>query len=140
MHTKTKNMKKLITPTFQITNFFLVLFLLASCQSTEIYFDLHKQSIVSCNDRPLKRIIIECDSTNAKENDCVIDLHSKYATASVEIDSIAKIYKYTKKKIFYPNSCYKITHIGSGDDGSSDLKIWLNSSGKVYKTNKPNCK
>lgn len=127
------------TPKFQITNFFLVFFLLTSCQSTDIYFDVHKQSIVSCNDRPLKRIIIECDSTNSKENDCVIDLHSKYASASVRIDSITKIYKYTKKQIFYPNSSYKITHIGGGDDGSSELKIWLNSTGKVYKTNKPNC-
>lgn len=132
-------MKKKITQTFQITNLFLILILFASCRSTDIYFDVHKQSIVSCNDRPLKRIIIECDSTNTKENDCVIDLHSKYASASVRIDSIAKIYKYTKKQIFYPNSCYRITYIGGGDDGSTDLKIWLDNTGKVYKTNKPNC-
>lgn len=129
----------MIIPTFQITNFFLLLFLLASCQSTDIYFDVQKQSIVSCNDRTLRRIIIECDSTNSKENDCVIDLYSKHASASVRIDSISIIYNYTKKQIFYPNSCYKITHFGSGDDGYTDLRIWLDSRGKVYKTNKPNC-
>lgn len=136
-----KNMKKLITPTSQMTNSFLVLFLLllTSCRSTDIYFDVQKQSIVSCNDRTLRRIIIECDSTNSQENDCIIDLYSKYASASVRIDSISKIYNYTKKQIFYPNHCYKITHIGSGDEGSSELRIWLDKTGKGYKTNKPNC-
>lgn len=134
-----KNMKKLITQTFQIPSILLVFFLLTSCRSTDIYFDVQKQSIVSCNDRPLRRIIIECDSTNIKENDCAIDLHSKYASASVRIDSISIIYNYTKKQIFYPNSCYKITHFGGGDDGYTDLRIWLDSRGKVYKTNKPNC-
>lgn len=124
-----------------MTNSFWILFLLllTSCQSTDIYFDVQKQSIVSCNDRTLRRIMIECDSTNSKENDCIIDLYSKYASTAVRINSINKIYKYTKKQIFYPNSCYKIIHIGGGDDGSSELRIWLDSTGKVYKTNKPNC-
>lgn len=138
MNTKTKNMKKLITLTFQIT-FFLTLFLFVSCRSTDIYFDIHKQSIISCNDRPLRRIIIECDSTNRKENDCIIDLYSKYAPASLRLDSITTIYKYTETRIFYPNSIYKITHVGSGDEGSTELRIWLDSSGKAFATNKPNC-
>ncbi|MBW1655566.1 hypothetical protein [Flavobacterium quisquiliarum] len=132
-------MKKWITSTFQITCIFSTSFLLNSCQSTDIYFDIQKQSLVSCNDRPLKRIIIECDSTNSKENDCIVDLYSKHTSASVKLDSIFKIYKYTKKQIFYPNCSYRITFIGSGDQGSTDLKIWLDDTGKAYKTNKPTC-
>lgn len=132
-------MKKLTTPKFKMASIFLVCFLMNSCQSTDIYFDIQKQSVISCNDRPLNRIIIECDSANSREKNCIIDLYSKYATASVKLDSVSIIYKYTKKQIFYPNSQYKITFIGSGDQGFTGLKIWLDDKGKAYKTNKPNC-
>lgn len=132
-------MKKLTTRTFLIINSFLLIFLSVSCQSTDIYFDVHKQSIISCNDRGLRHIIIACESTNTKDNDCFIDLYSKYAPVSIRIDSIAEIYKYTQKRIFYPNSCYTIALIGTGDEGSTELRIWLDGSGKVYATNKPNC-
>ena len=128
---------------FQRIKVLMIFFLVLSCQSTDIYFDIKSQSIVSCNDRILKRLIIECDSLNPNNSDCVFDLSlkdKKTKDSRIEISEIVKLYRVKKKDtIFYPNNCYKITFIGSGDDGYTELKIWFDSYGKVYKTNKSNC-
>jgi hypothetical protein len=77
--------------------------------------------------------------------DCFFDLFiktkSSLAPNAISINDIIKVYNVkNNERIFYPNNCYKITFIGGGDDGYTDLKIWFNKNGKVYKTNKPNCK
>lgn len=121
----------------------MLFFLISSCKSTDIYFDLDTQSIVSCNDRVLKRLIIECDSFNLDNSDCVYDLslkEKKIKCSKVKINEIEKLFRVKKNvTIFHPNNCYKITFVGSGDDGYSELKIWLDRYGRAYKTNKPNC-
>ena len=128
----------------QTIKILFIILLFSSCQSTDIYFDINSQSIVSCNDRSLKRILIECDSLNKKDKDCVYDLFIKGKTikapSSININNITKVYGLKNAKtILMPNSCYKITFVGGGDDGYTDLKIWLDGQGRVYKTNKPNC-
>lgn len=130
---------------FQMTKILFFIFLLSSCQSTDIYFDIKNQSIVSCNERPLKRIMIECDSLNLKDKDCFFDLFIKNKNlkvpSKININEIISIYNLKDvDRIFYPNSCYRITFVGGGDDGYTDLKIWTDKNGKVYKTNKPSCK
>lgn len=135
-------MKKRIIPMFPKIKVLLLILLFSSCQSTDIHFDIKSQSIVSCNNRPLKRILIECDSLNQKDKDCFFDLfiNNGKAPNKINIDDVIKVYNVKKTDtIFYPNNCYKITFVGGGDDGYTDLKIWLDSQGKVYKTNKPTC-
>ncbi|MDN3672407.1 hypothetical protein QWY99_04970 [Flavobacterium branchiarum] len=136
-------MKKLITQMFPTIKVSLLFLLFSSCQSTDIYFDIKTQSIVSCNGRPLKRIMIECDSLNDKDKDCFFDLfinRSIKAPNSINIKNLIQVYDVKKTDtILYPNNCYKITFVGGGDDGYTDLKIWIDKYGKVYKTNKPTC-
>lgn len=135
-------MKKRITPMFSKIKVSLLILLFSSCQSTDIHFDVKSQSIVSCNDRPLKRILIECDSLNQKDKECFFDLFiiNGKAPNKININDIIKAYNVIKTDtIFYPNNCYKITFVGGGDEGYTDLKIWLDSQGTVYKTNKPTC-
>ncbi|SHF75065.1 hypothetical protein [Flavobacterium defluvii] len=138
-------MKKKTTPTFLMIKILFFIFLLSSCQSTDIYFDIKNQSIVSCNGRPLKRILIECDSLNLKDKDCYYDLFVKNKNikipSALNINEIINLYDLKNvTQIFYSNSCYKITFVGGGDDGYTDLKIWTNNKGQVYKTNKSTCK
>jgi len=124
---------------FLIVNIILFILSIVSCQSTNIFFDIESQSIISCNQRSLKRLVIECDSTNVIDNDCIIQLYSKTAPSIVKLDSVVEIYEYKKTPIFYPNCSYKLTFIGGGDEGYTELKIWLDKKGKVYKTNRSDC-
>lgn len=121
-------------------------FLFTSCRSTEIFFDINEQAIISCENNSINNLIIETDlsKTNFDEITCRHDLFwkdsLKEAPSKIYLKDIYKIYSIKNKIFSLPKGYYKITNDGSGDEGYSEIKIWVNNQGKVYKTDKSSCK
>lgn len=120
--------------------------LLTSCRSTDIFFDINEQAIISCDNNSINNLIIETDSskTNFDEIICRHDLFwkdsSTKAPSKIYLIDIYKVYSVKNKIFLLPKGYYKITNDGSGDEGYSEIKIWVDNQGKVYKTDKSSCK
>lgn len=122
-----------------------------SCAKSKpnIYFDTTTQELVECSDFGLKNIYIDNDSTDDKgfliEQQIQLRLKNhKNIPKRIDIQNIHSSYdiykdgKRINKLVLMNNTRYTISHAVLGQT-ISDIKIWVNSKGYVYKVSKNNC-
>lgn len=120
----------------------LSLLLFFSCKyNNDIYFDIDKQQLNSCNG-VLRNIVISSsdDGISLFWNDTM-----RTAPKTLNIDSIPVGFKITSKGLLrknkfqmIPNTKYTIEKWGSGVE-SFTIDIWTDSKGKVLKTSNSKC-
>ncbi|AND64192.1 hypothetical protein B0A78_11495 [Flavobacterium columnare NBRC 100251 = ATCC 23463] len=132
-----------------------LVFLLISCNSDtvhQIYFDVEKQVLYSCNESPLKNISIESDSISKEGfpiNESMMlvwNNNQKSPPLEISFKKIPVYYTYTKggikRNIKYfnlkPNCSYFIEKWGGGKK-SFIVKIWTDSLRNIYKTTHKDC-
>lgn len=134
--------KMKVKDVFKFSIIFTLLFLLISCLSNAISFDIEKQSIVSSNSKGMRNIYI----TNEINRDYYrISWEDSLRNSPSEINllKIKKGYKiysgWQSKQIeinnfkLKPNSVYIIER-SQGDATSSKIKIWTNKTSNIYKS------
>lgn len=140
------------------TIFFLILFcgfLFVSCDNRvhNLAFDIQKQVFYSCDSSPIRNLSIKNDSITIDgfpiEGDMLITWDGNVDDQIVkEISTfeIPKKYKFTKGGLkadkneykLRTNSVYLIEKFGGGKS-SFYLRIWTDSTGKVFKTTHSKC-
>jgi hypothetical protein len=125
--------------------------LLSSCKVTDhnFYFDTKEQLIISCDNERIFKLLISNDSIKA---DGFLYESAKYLTwkgkpslapHEFSFNKIPKDFHYFEGKSaidfkFKPNNKYTIEKSGGGNP-SFKIRIWTDSSGKVYKTTHSIC-
>lgn len=136
--------------------YFLVLMLMLSilsCKRThhEFYFDIKQQKVVSCDKVPIYSLDIENDSIKADgflyEGGGLFVWKGDISSAprDFSFEKIPKEYHYFKGGIlsklnfkFKPNCKYTLEKSGGGSP-SFKIRIWTDSTRKVYKTTHSEC-
>ncbi|MDY3529819.1 hypothetical protein PG593_08530 [Riemerella anatipestifer] len=140
------------------TKFILILFcgyLFSSCDNRghSLAFNLQKQVFYSCDSSPIRNLSIRNDSITIDglsiEGAMLISWDGNVddeIAKEISVSEIPKNYKFTKgglkaDKSDYKlrgNSAYLIEKFGGGKS-SFYLRIWTDSTGKVFKTTHPEC-
>ena len=143
-----KFIKKTITKN-KLISFFIISFLLVSCNKPKIYFDISKQEVVECNNFKLKDIYIVNDSIDKKGFFIEPRIYLKWnnyksAPNSIKLNNINKSYqilledKVINNFRLMNNTSYTISEAVSGKSTFS-IRVWTNNQGKVYKTTHTDC-
>jgi hypothetical protein len=129
----------------------LLIILLSSCKSSdhEFYFDIHEQSIITCDQQPIIKLLITNDSIKPdgflyeKGSFLVWNGNQSSAPAKLSLNKISKGYYYFEGKSaidfrLKPKNTYTIEKSGGGNP-SFKIRIWTDLNGKIYKTTHQNC-
>jgi len=131
------------------SSIFVLSLLLTSCfESNEIYFELTKNSVMSCNRKGIRQLYITNDSTIETFSFFYSDSASEDAPKIIKIDSISEGYCISKgwKKLNINRSKFKLNALSQytiervqGDASAYKIKVWTDEYGKITKTSKGSC-
>ena len=117
----------------------LICSLIYSCSSpTNIYIDIKKQAIVTCDGTGLKEVEIESefDDVTLEGTDAVIYLNKKSEASRTSVYNIT-VYDYIFK--LRPNCTYTVTKRNGSDRGPTKLEFETDASGKIVKASSVDC-
>lgn len=127
----------------------VISFFLFSCKKPKISFDLAKQELTECSNYGLKEVTIDNDSIDKKGFAVELPIILKWegntpTPRKISFNNVLKYYKITKdgKRLvslkLMKNASYKISyHIIDKQD--TEIKVWTNKNGKIYKATNENC-
>lgn len=126
---------------------FFGLLVLCSCgDNNQIYYDLHKESIISCSGAALSSI-------NITNNNNLESYSFQIKNWELEADTFylfKKNFNYILKRYgiimpindfqILPNSNYTVTNYSNGDAASIEIEFRTNTAGKIIYASKTTCK
>jgi len=132
---------------FQILYVSFIMILFEACYSNRIYFDINKQSIVSCSPNRIRQLYISNDSSS-ETYFIVWEKASSSAPKTIDLKNIQEgyiIYKgWDRKQIALTEfklsglAVYTISRM-QGDAGSYTINVSTDKKGDIVKSSRTSC-
>jgi hypothetical protein len=123
----------------------VIVTLFSSCYNNNIYYDMKKQLVETCNGKPIRQLYIISQDNHifyhfALINDqegvnsfSLLNLNNQYSLEILNRKIPLEGFK------LIPGAEYKITNSSYGDAASSDIKIKVGERGEIAFANKTTC-